>query len=159
MCNNAIHRYLPAILLAMCIVYNQNLLGVSHYSLSFKHHFCFQFTWLASNMQWISYELAILVHRSLHNTCPQYLTSILLCYSPLPQICSVILNFPAKPCTNIAGVSGGTTWTIVRLQFCYKKLLSKQLISYIDFNFVLFACDCSMEARSRRCCRGMLGCV
>jgi len=42
--------------------------------------------------QRIDYKLATIVHRSLHNACPQYLLSLLYTYTPIRQLRSASLN-------------------------------------------------------------------
>jgi len=57
--------------------------------------------------QRIDFKLATLVHRSLHNACPQYLSSLLQVYTPTRQLRSASLNLLAVPRVNIALASRG----------------------------------------------------
>ena len=57
--------------------------------------------------QRIDYKLATIVHRSLHNACPQYLSSLLHTYTPTRQLRSASLNLLSQPRVNIALASRG----------------------------------------------------
>ena len=57
--------------------------------------------------QRIDYKLATLVHRSLHNACPQYLSSLLHPYTPTRQLRSISLNLLTQPRVNTALASRG----------------------------------------------------
>jgi len=47
--------------------------------------------------QRIDYKLATIVHRSLHNACPQYLSYLLHTYTPTRQLHSTSLNLLSQP--------------------------------------------------------------
>ena len=57
--------------------------------------------------QRIDFKLATLVHRSLHNACPQYLSSLLQVYTSTRELRSASLNLLAVPRVNIAFASRG----------------------------------------------------
>jgi len=57
--------------------------------------------------QRINFKLATLVHRSLHNAGPQYLSSLLHPYTPSRQLRSASLNLLSQPRINIALASRG----------------------------------------------------
>jgi len=57
--------------------------------------------------QRINFNLATLVHRSLHNAGPQYLSSLLHPYTPFRQLRSESLNLLSQPRINIALASRG----------------------------------------------------
>jgi len=57
--------------------------------------------------QRIDYKLATIVHRSLHNACPQYLSSLLHAYTPKRQLRSASLNLLSQPRAKIALASSG----------------------------------------------------
>ena len=63
--------------------------------------------WLPIRRQRIDYKLATIVHRSLHNACPQYLSSLLHTYTPTCQLRSASLNLLSQPRVNIALASRG----------------------------------------------------
>ena len=57
--------------------------------------------------QRIDYKLATLVHHSLHNTCPLYLSSLLHSYTPSRHLRSSSLNLLSQPRTNTVLASRG----------------------------------------------------
>jgi len=57
--------------------------------------------------QRINFKLATLIHRSLHNAGPQYLSSLLNHYTPSRQFRSASLNLLSKPRIDIALASRG----------------------------------------------------
>jgi len=57
--------------------------------------------------QRIDYKLATIVHLSLHNACPQYLSSLLHTYTPTRQLRSASLNLLSQPRAKIALTSRG----------------------------------------------------
>jgi len=57
--------------------------------------------------QRINFKLASLVHRSLHNAGPQYLSSLLHLYTPSRQLRSASLNLLSEPRINTALASRG----------------------------------------------------
>ena len=57
--------------------------------------------------QRIDYKLATVFHRSLHNACPQYLSSLLQPYTPSRNLRSASLNFLSQPRINITLASRG----------------------------------------------------
>jgi len=62
--------------------------------------------WLPIRQQ-INYELATIVHCSLHNACPHYLSSLLHTYTPTRQLRSTSLDFLSQPRAKIALASRG----------------------------------------------------
>jgi len=62
--------------------------------------------WLPIQQQ-IDFKLATLVHRSLHNAGPQYLSSLLHPYTPSRQLRSDSLNLLSQPRINITLASRG----------------------------------------------------
>jgi len=86
------HLFLPAFLLAISIVFKT--LWHESFSLNYQYHLSSKFTSLASNPATNRFELATLVHCSLHNAEPQYLSSVLHPYTPWCQLRSAFLHLP-----------------------------------------------------------------
>ena len=57
--------------------------------------------------QRINYKLATLVHRSLHNACSQYLSSLIQAYTQIRQLRTASLSLLSQPHVNIALASRG----------------------------------------------------
>jgi len=62
--------------------------------------------WLTIQQR-IDYKLATIVRHSLHNACPQYLSSLLHTYTPTRQLQSASLNLLSQPRAKIALTSRG----------------------------------------------------
>jgi len=77
-------------------------LGACCNSLNNQLHFNTKFASLASDSATNLLKLATIVHRSLHNACPQYLPSLLHTYTPTPQLRSASLNLLSQPRAKIA---------------------------------------------------------
>jgi len=55
----------------------------------------------------IGYKLSTIIHRSLRNACPQYLSSLLHTYTPTRQLRCTSLNLLSQPRAKIALASPG----------------------------------------------------
>jgi len=80
--------------------YPSSSISMSRYSRNYQHHLSSKFTSLASNS-------ANLVHRSLHNAGPHYLSSLLHPYTPSRQLRSTSLNLLSQPRVNFILASRG----------------------------------------------------
>jgi len=69
----------------------------SRYSLDYQHHLSSKSTSLTSNSATNKFKFATLVHRSLHNAGPQYLSSLLHPYTPSRHLRSASLNLLSQP--------------------------------------------------------------
>ena len=102
-------QFLPAFLRAISIVFSAfKFLVVSCNSLNKTHSSSAlnSLHWLPIRKR-IDYNLATLVHRSLHNACSQYLSSLLQAYTPTHQLRSASLNLLSVPRVNITLASRG----------------------------------------------------